>query len=154
MKRTLGIVMFMCLVGAQSAIATDGKHTGLGIIVGEPTGISFKHWLGGSSAIDAATAWSSEGNDGFHLHMDFVRHTSITGSSNGFRIPVYYGIGGRILFEEERDDRLGLRVPLGVHLYYSNVPMDFFFEIVPLMDITPDTDFGIDLALGARFYFN
>jgi hypothetical protein len=28
-----------------------------------------------------------------------------------------------------------------------------FAEITPLMDLTPSTDFGINAAVGVRFYF-
>ena len=154
MKRVLLGVWLITVVIAGVSAAADGGRTGLGIIVGEPTGVSFKQWLGGGGGIVAGVAWSFEGNDDFHFHLDFVRHSNIRGSSNDFRLPVYYGIGGRIKLEDNRDDRLGLRIPLGVHLYYESVPIDFFFEAVPLMDLSPETDFDINLALGARFYFN
>jgi len=31
--------------------------------------------------------------------------------------------------------------------------VDIFFEIVPLLDLVPETDFGPNSAIGVRYYF-
>jgi hypothetical protein len=43
---------------ASAPYARGTEGFGLGVIVGNPTGLSFKVWTGGSSAFDAAAAWS------------------------------------------------------------------------------------------------
>ena len=50
------ILAAILLCGTASA---QDSGFGLGVILGEPTGISGKLWLGGKTAIDGATAWSS-----------------------------------------------------------------------------------------------
>jgi hypothetical protein len=67
-------------------------------------------------------------------------------------MPFYYGIGGRIKTSD--DARIGVRVPLGLAYLFQNVPVDIFLEVVPILDLTPKTDFRINAALGARYFFN
>ncbi len=123
----------------------------LGIIIGEPTGISAKLWTGGKTAVDGAVAWSLGGNNDMHIHADFLVHDfSLINVSSG-ELPFYYGIGGRVLING--DARLGARIPVGLSYLLSSLPMDIFLEVVPVLDLVPDTDFDIDLAIGVRYIF-
>ena len=45
---------------------------GLGVMIGEPTGISGKYWLSPANAIDFAVAWSFANDANFHLHTDYL----------------------------------------------------------------------------------
>ncbi len=47
----------------------------------------------------------------------------------------------------------GVRIPVGLKYYLAKQSIDLFVEIVPVLDIVPDTDFDVDAAIGARFYF-
>jgi hypothetical protein len=70
------------------------------------------------------------------------------------RLPFYYGIGGRIKFaENNNDDFIGVRVPFGLAYIFATAPVDIFFELVPILDLAPDTDFDFNAALGARYFF-
>jgi hypothetical protein len=31
--------------------------------------------------------------------------------------------------------------------------LDFFFELVPILDLAPSTDFGMNAAIGIRYFF-
>jgi len=42
---------------------------------------------------------------------------------------------------------------VGLLYTFQNEPIDIFLEIVPLLELIPDTKFGLDAALGARYYF-
>jgi hypothetical protein len=57
MKRPLVILMFVVLFFPCAVLAQD-QDFGLGFMLGEPTGISFKKWTGSKTAIDGAVAWS------------------------------------------------------------------------------------------------
>lgn len=129
---------------------------GIGIIVGEPTGLSAKKWLSRSNAIDAGLAWSLNENARIQLHGDYLYHRVYLFETDSARehVPVYFGVGGRVRFAEEgRDDQLGVRFPLGVGKTLSNAPIEFFLEIVPILDLVPATSFDLNGALGARYYF-
>ncbi len=53
MKTILGYLIFIIIISA-SFVQSQNKEFGLGIIVGEPTGVSFKYWTGGNTACRAA----------------------------------------------------------------------------------------------------
>jgi len=142
----LFIILFLSVANAQS------KGIGLGLIVGEPTGISFKYWTGSTTAFDAALAWSFSDEGAFHIHGDYIFHNFTLITIPEGKLPFYYGIGARI--KTANDTKLGVRVPLGLAYLFNSAPIDIFLEIVPILDLTPKTDFAINAALGARYYFN
>jgi hypothetical protein len=141
----LFLLFFVSIVNAQSS------GPGLGIIVGEPTGISFKYWTGSTTAFDAALAWSFTDEGAFHIHGDYLFHNMRLISVPDGMLPFYYGIGARI--KTANDTKFGIRVPLGLAYLFQTAPIDIFLEIVPILDLTPKTNFAINAALGARYFF-
>jgi hypothetical protein len=144
-------VMLLFVLVSLSTVKAQSSGVGLGLIVGEPTGISFKYWTGSTTAIDAALAWSFVDGGAFHIHGDYIFHNMRLITVPEGMLPFYYGIGARIKTAD--DTRLGVRVPLGLAYLFSNAPVDIFLEIVPILDLTPKTDFAINAALGARYFF-
>jgi hypothetical protein len=153
MKRILTLLIFIGL-GSPACILAKDSNFGLGVIVGEPTGISAKLWMSRRTAVDGAVAWSFEKHAGVHLHGDFLVHDySLIKVSKG-RLPLYYGIGGRIkTWEDERDDNVGVRIPVGLEYLFDTAPFDLFVEVVPILDLAPETELNLNAALGARYYF-
>lgn len=159
--RVVSVVVFAFLLFASSAKAEEGF--GLGVILGEPTGISVKQWISSEHAIDGAAAWSFSENDSFQLHADYLVHNFgiLKPGDIGGRLPLYFGVGGRVKLESHdgengrnsHDELLGVRIPFGISYILRNAPVDFFAEIVPILDLVPDTDFELNGAIGARFYF-
>jgi len=147
MKYCLQILPFLLILGLSSSYA-QGKF-GLGIILGEPTGVSAKVWMSGSTAVDGAIAWSFANKSALHIHADFLIHNYDIFSKV---VPLYYGIGGRIKFRED-DTRIGVRVPVGVAYDIPSTQIDLFLEIVPLLNLNPSTSFTMNGAIGGRFYF-
>ena len=132
-------------------IYSQDRGTGLGIIIGEPTGFSFKHWTSSTTAFDAAIAWSFINEGAFHIHADYLLHSFRLIDVPEGKLPFYYGIGGRLKTSDKT--RLGVRVPLGLAYIFQTAPVDIFLEVVPILDFIPKTDFRINAALGARYYF-
>jgi hypothetical protein len=139
------LLLFVSMAKAQRS------GMGLGLIVGEPTGISFKYWTGSTTAFDAALAWSFVDEGAFHIHGDYIFHNMRLISIPEGLLPFYYGIGARIKTADET--KLGVRVPLGLAYLFQNAPVDIFLEVVPILDLIPETDFGINAAIGARYFF-
>ena len=50
------------------------KGFGVGLIVGEPTGVTAKKWLTGSSAIVVSGAYSFGGDDELRIQADYLMH--------------------------------------------------------------------------------
>jgi len=159
MKRTLMIsgLLLIALAGiAQAAHASHG-NVGLGIQLGEPTGITAKFWLDRTSAIDATVGWNLI-SDRFTLQAGYLYHFPLdvpTGS-----LAAYVGAGGLLggggypldhPHYPEAYIYLAGRIPLGLEYIYD--PISFYAELDPLIVLIPATDFGIGGGIGFRFYF-
>lgn len=140
------------LILATASFSQD-KGFGLGIMAGEPSGISAKLWISHSSAVDAGVAWSFMNDGSFHVHGDYIWHNFDLISP---RVPFYIGAGGRIKFKNNKsltDNRLGIRVPVGLDIFISEPTSDVFIEIVPILDLTPKTFMTLNGAVGFRYFF-
>jgi len=129
------------------------RPTGLGMIIGEPTGVSFKHWLSRKTAFDAGFAWSFAGRgEELHIHADYLWHMPLRSADPVVRRTNFYvGIGGRVRFEN--DSRVGARVPLGLVHFIKDTPLDVFIEVAPIMDLAPETDLSANGGIGLRYFF-
>jgi len=146
-KIAFTILMFFVLISVSNA---QGKF-GLGIIVGEPTGLSVKGFLSQSSAFDAAIGWSFYKYGSTHIHADYLQHFY----SISPEVPLYAGIGGRLKLQHGGDElRLGVRIPLGIAYMPSSAPIDLFLETVPMLDLVPSSSFTWNAAIGVRYYFH
>lgn len=166
MKRSamaLGIAVLVATIGswaAPAAAADAGAGTWeLGVILGEPTGLSAKYWMSPSTALDFGAAWSF-GDDGrFHLHADYLYHNFDIFRVDQGSLPLYFGIGGRVRFDEDDDvhdddgTRVGLRLVLGLEYIVEQYPMSVFFEIAPIVDLAPETEGSMNGGLGIRYVF-
>lgn len=157
MKKLFFFAILFFLISANLSKAQSTNGFGLGIIVGEPTGVSFKGWLDNKSAVDGAVAWSFLNNGSFHVHVDYLRHVNIETTPSG-EFNFHYGIGGRLKAKNNNnsnsdDARFGARIPLGLDYNFATEPIEIFLEVAPVLDFTPKTDASFNGALGVRFYF-
>lgn len=145
-------IVIVILLTSLLFSSTGPGHFELGVIVGEPTGISVKMWFDRNAAFDGAVSWSLKDKDeDLHLHADFLWHNySLIDDPSGL-LPVYYGIGGRIILAN--DTRLGARVPLGISWLLGGAPLDLFIEAAVILDIIPETEFDMNGGIGIRFIF-
>lgn len=148
MKHQLIFLVLIVFLTFSASFAQ--KNFGIGIILGEPSGLSAKLYTGSTNAIDFAAAWSFEGSGHMLLQADYVWHSSLTRASSG-ELMLYYGIGGRIVFSD--DPLVGARIPIGLDYQFSSAPIDIFVEIVPILDLIPSTDFDFGGGVGIRFWF-
>ncbi len=161
MKRAL-ITLAVLALALTASPARSEEGLGIGIMVGEPTGLSLKKWISPTRAVDAGIAWSFTENDSFHFHADYLLHSfdALKASSEDGRLAMHYGLGARVKLKDDNgrgrndDDALvGIRFPIGLSYLFSKAPFDIFGELVPILDVAPGTDFSLNAAIGARFYF-
>jgi hypothetical protein len=150
-RKQFVLAILFLLSTISGTMAASHRGFGVGIIIGDPTGLSFKKWLSDTRAWDAAVAWSFGRHDAFHLHADYLFHSFSAIKLEKNTIPLYYGIGGRIKFEDQ--SKVGVRFPLGVEFFFREVPIDFFFEVVPILNLAPATDLDLNAAIGLRYFF-
>ena len=53
---------------------------------------------------------------------------------------------------DKHDDRVGIRVPFGVHFKLES-KLSAYFQLAPAIDFKNDNDFDVDAAIGIRYRF-
>lgn len=136
---------------------------GVGLIIGEPLGLTAKLYLSDDTAIDVAVGGAVLGG-GIHVHTDFLWHPWVLENRSQFVLPAYIGAGVRVLNHREGaagDFHLGLRGVVGMLFDFKAVPLDVFVEVGGILDYIVATDdeehaglgFGVNAGLGVRYYF-
>ena len=157
--RKLILLVLLALILEPAPVSAAGGDFGLGVIVGEPTGFTGKLFLSQRNAVDAALAWSLDDNNYMHVHGDYLFHNFFVLEDVEGEFAWYLGVGGRIVLIDrddrhgDGDDHVGIRFPVGLTYLFENGRFDTFIEIVPIMDVAPETDFDLEGAIGIRYYF-
>jgi hypothetical protein len=127
---------------------------GAGITIGEPIGASLKYWFNDTLAIDGAVGWSSHDDTDLYVHSDVLWHNfDLIPVSRG-RLPLYFGVGGLVRFRDDnKDNQVGVRVPVGLSYMFDNAPVDIFVEIAPALDVAPDVRGEVTGGIGIRYWF-
>jgi len=155
-RAEFAIIAFVLTAILSTQAISQEKEFGIGVMLGEPTGLSGKMWWDENSAFDGGAAWSLTDDTSFNIHADMLWHNwkvlddafEVDDSS---RLPLYYGIGGRLKAGD--DAKLGVRFVVGASYIFEYAPFDIFLEIVPVMDIIPKTELDINASFGGRFWF-
>ena len=143
------ILVYVFVLVFFMAVPTKTEcSTGIGVIIGEPTGLSLKF----NNFPILGIAWSFD--DYIHVHCDFwLNNYAVSKSVNW-----YFGIGGKMLIYKNgkgnKDDKIGLgaRLPIGLQGFVLK-NLEIFGEIVPGLMIVPSTDFDVDAGVGVRLHF-
>jgi hypothetical protein len=151
----------LALVPAAAAAQSSESPFGLGLIVGDPFGLTAKLWLGPHDALQANLGWRTAiyGTAYYYdvwqpnapyFSLDWVHH-SHWARSYGDRVHFggYIGIGGGVTWLPGSDtpyyDVFGnqvvtksaiepaLRVPIGLDLEYQYAHIETFVEAVPMI---------------------
>jgi hypothetical protein len=160
---------------AQAALKTarygspeTSRPFGLGVIVGEPFGVTGKYWIDRRSAIDSNFAFSF--SNYFLLYADYLYHfPGAFGRSSTFvsQLNPYIGAGLEYFIQTQdtgRQDRtyfrsdqgsagLGVRIPLGIEWRPGSPPLGVFVELTPGVGVIPATFAFVQGGVGIRFYF-
>ena len=144
------LLILLALSFGTSVLAAG---TGVGVMLGNPTGVSAKHWLDGATAVDAGVGFSFGSSTNLALHSDYLFHSEGALVLNDVHpLDIYYGLGGRIKFSD--DIIIGARVPVGVAYKDPNGSSDMFAEVAPVINFISRVGVDMHLLFGARYYFN
>ena len=146
MKR---LIFFCVVLLVAGTVRAQESGLGIGIILGEPTGLSAKLWTTEDMAMDAGLAWSFTGTGYVRIHTDLLWHRRVFDVGTG-SMPLYYGLGAKLLLASELG--LGIRIPAGLAYQFESAPIDIFVELVPGLNLLPATTLDVVLALGARYF--
>jgi len=149
--------------GIARADGVEKGAFGLGLIIGEPTGLTAKLYLDDDTAVQAAIG-SAFISGGLQAHADFLWHPWILEERDSFALPAYIGPGVRLIQYDQGDGgddyfAVGARAVAGFLFDFKTVPLDAFVEIAGVFEYAFGNDaedgFGIALNAGAgvRYYF-
>lgn len=143
-------ILLIVLIFMSLPVLANRK--GVGISIGNPTGLNGKYWLDNKSAIDGGLAYSIGKHSNVSIHSDYLLHSEGAFFFNDVHpLDLYYGIGGRMEFAD--DIEVGVRIPVGLLHTVENGSADMFAEVAPIVDIVSKTGLEIHLLFGARYYF-
>ena len=160
MKRKILCLGLVLLFAMPAALRAQGKF-GLGLIVGDPTGFSWKYRMG-LNALDGAVGFSPV--DNFRVHVDYLwvahpfteQHLSLTyavGLAAGFgRTEEIETRNGDTFFSRDEPTGAGIRGPIGLNYMIPRSPVELTLELAPILIFSPDGGFGFDGGFAVRFY--
>lgn len=164
MKKFCLILFVLCINASFEYIIAQRGSFGLGVSLGEPTGINAKLWTSKTRAFDFGFGWSVGGdrvgtyegdfNGGsrIHIHLDYLIHVfDLIGSNDKY--PFYYGIGMHYNTGSGYINSIAVRFVCGVAYMPTDSPFDFFAEFVPALQLISKSEFAIDSSIGMRYYF-
>lgn len=154
MKNFLFLILLVIIPVAVSQAQNADRNFGAGVVIGEPTGISFAYWTSDIRSFSAGVAWSvhdNRGNESLQIHVDYLFHHFDIVDVNRGSMPLYIGVGGRLRFGD--NENAGIRIPLGAAYHFQNNPLEIFLEFVPVIDLVPGTGISGNSGLGFRYYF-
>jgi hypothetical protein len=138
---------------------SDKGVFGVGIVLGEPTGLCAKLYLDDDTAIQGALGFNFY-DTGIQVNAEYVFHPWIVQERDAFVLPIYIGPGVRFIqYDGGRDGEehyaIGLRGVVGMLFDFKEVPLDVFLEVAGVLEYDFDEDEGAALNLGAgvRYYF-
>jgi hypothetical protein len=157
-------LLALCLTQAEATEIGSGRAFGLGIQLGEPSGLTGKFYLGGRRnaidfAIGAYYADNGPWNDAIYAQAAYHWHLTELAHGNGVSIPFRVGIGGFFTSgyyrwsDRDYDVVLGARVPIGLDFDLDAAPVQFYAEIGFQLTVAPPFRVGGDGAIGVRYYF-
>ena len=160
------MIILVLLIGgwsswrAEDAYADSGSGVGIG--VGDISGVSFFHRLDRKTFVQGLVSMS-DFFDAYVVTADYA--FSVRGVLPEFpRVEMFYGYGG-ILFRyrnwlniptalvRSSDLGLGVRIPVGARYKPSRMPIQFGLEIGPGMVVTPVMTVFVDVLFTVRVLF-
>lgn len=140
----------------------SGGAFGLGVELGEPTGLNGKYWLTRESALQFDLSYSF--NNYFSLGLDYLYHfTSAFRGRVGSQFVPYLGFGLVSFFGTGQPGEnyynpgngnadFGFRIPVGIEFLPRGAPIGVWAELAPGLGVVPATFGFIQAMVGIRFY--
>lgn len=139
----------------------DKGTLGVGLVIGEPTGISAKLYLEDDQAIQGAIGPAFIGG-GIALHGEYVLHPWILQDRDSFVLPVYLGpgvrfvdyYGGRSTGTSSSHFAVGALGVAGMLFDFKDVPLDVFVELGGGAEYDFTNGWGpvLNAGAGVRYY--
>ena len=130
---------------AAKAQGPEGKSFGFGIILPDPLGVTVKAW---TSPVNAVVADFGGYSGSLRLQFDYLWHFDAFHSRI---VEMYAGPGLGVAFNTDNAG-VGIRGIFGINVIPIATPVEIFFELGPLIELSPEVGASLDVAVGIRFY--
>lgn len=150
-KLMLTAALSMGLAASALAAPRRAGDMGLGVMLGNPTGITGKYFVTNWTALDLAVG----SDDGLSFHGDVLVHGwDVFPKPEYGTFAGYMGVGAGFRDDNDKNDhdQARVRVPFGLAYYPPRNLFEIFLELVPALKFGHDTDFDLDAGVGFRFY--
>jgi hypothetical protein len=152
------LILIAVIVAASSAPAR--ADVGLGVFLGEPTGLDLKIGLGNRSGLDLLVGWDTVFHDGrdHYAHVTYLA-TLAVGHGSSVLVPIRLGIGAAIYDDGDFNNGINLaaRAPLEVGFRFRGAPVEIYGEIAVKLTFIDannnDPTIDLDGGVGFRVYF-
>lgn len=148
------VALSFALAGLVSPCpAAKGELNGVGIILGDTTGISYKHFMDRHTAFDVALGAPYGYNiyPGVSLHGDLMWTDKIPEVQQG--VLLFHIGGGLGLGLGGSEVEAVLRVTTGLEYFFPRTKFAVFGDLVPAFVLTHTPGARLNAAIGVRYYF-
>jgi hypothetical protein len=151
MRRISLFAVAAVLASVVAAKEARADVIGVGLFLGEPSGLDIKVDFKPRSSIEGLFGWTTfrDGRTNYG-HLTYL-YTLAVASGSSVVVPLRVGIGGALYNTD--DAQFGARVPLELGIRFRRTPIEIYGEIALFMRITNDAGFDGQGGAGIRFYF-
>lgn len=155
-RRSLVLASLLLVAGAPAARA----DLGVGVFVGQPTGLDVKIGLERRTALDVVIGWDrlDDGRRGY-VHATFLANLAVA-RGRSVRVPLRLGVGGAVYDgggDLGDETNVAVRAPIELGLLFRRTPLELYGELalkLTLVDGGADDEaIDGDGGVGLRVYF-
>jgi len=140
---------------------------GAGVLLGSPAGLSLVWRPHGWNAVQGSLGWDWR-RARLDTSVDYLRTLAVVQMEAPMHVSIFAGVGGQVattlpgidggsflgkVFGQNRGPILEVRVPVGASWFFERTPIELFTQVVPKLQVVPGLWPGLDLGVGARYYF-
>ena len=139
----------------------EPKGFGIGIYMGEPTGLAALNFSHRHKSITRQIyiSWNIQ-KDQVRGVLDQVWTVYTSRLEDGTQFPVYIGGRGWCRINESNTtigftgfyNSFGVGIPVGALYQHQEVGIEGYVELTPVLQILPNIEFGMQAGVGVRFY--
>jgi hypothetical protein len=152
MKKLL-LTLLVLVIGLSSIkLFAQGKNNqvGIGLQLGDPSGLSLKFYNPGRASVDILAAWDL--NNYLFVNVHALYHKPLGNARNA---NFFYGPGAFLAFRERNRyaDYLGLGISgnFGFNVFIDQ--LEIYAQVTPRLQLIEGTDADVGGGIGLRFYF-
>tara|TARA_Y100000768_G_scaffold388163_1_gene382552 strand:+ start:29662 stop:30117 length:456 start_codon:yes stop_codon:yes gene_type:complete len=148
------IIVFVGLLSFSLSSLAGSKLHGVGAMLGEPTGITYRYQFKDNVFLDGGLDYRL--GDRAHIYGSYLMIAPQSLLIFGQVTKWFYG-GGFRSKTKEHDDKdktfFGARGATGLLYTPKSEPFELFIQLAPTLNIIPETSVDFDFNIGARFVF-